>query len=306
MKIRPRSLLVLPCMIAMSMSSAMAKAHSPIPLVPDGGTKIAIILQGKERMYQVLPNERPATIKVEGPGAIKIITRAIVPAADTGTVYYSIDFREGKSVIKKYTTSATKSTAQLDKTGKGKAVCKGRTCTLKVPRGRHTYELVPGTARQSGSVAVRMSFQQAGEKMVAIEALTYEKTATISVNEKLLTYFIATPQKPISIKIVGPTSLSIVSRLNFEPSMRGNQNYMIVVSENGAAIKKARFQTVKSMTASYQEIKSVVAGKSKTCSVPVPAGVHTYTVSFGKTNAQSIGVRFLIAQTDTQNGSEEQ
>jgi hypothetical protein len=122
-----------------------------------------------------------------------------------------------------------------------------------------------------------------------------------SIKEKPISYFVATTEVAVRLRVIGPTKLRIVSRLNYDARMKGEQKYAILASENGRLILTKPFLTSKSLGVEYKDWKEVVPGKSRTSYLPVPAGEHIYAFKLGESIAKSVSLRFSIPDENLTN-----
>jgi hypothetical protein len=274
-----------------------ASKASSVPVFPDGGRKITVTISGKNLDYWQTGAGTPMTLRVTGPGTITIISRLAIPPHDTATKSYMVDVLENGKSVKQYSTQTAASKAVFK--GLNAVPGKSRKCTVTVPEGKHVYEI-----RSSGSapanIALRFSFSggQKQEKAVPLEPTSYDQLVTLVVKEKLITYYVSSKTKAVSLKVVGPTILQITSRLNFDKSMNGKQSYSIVVMDNDRIAAKKTLSTTKSMTAYFKELKEMVAGKPMDFVFDVPAGEHSYTIKLIETAAKSVSLKLSIPKTD--------
>jgi len=128
-------------------------------------------------------------------------------------------------------------------------------------------------------VRLLLSSPARGEaRMISITPVEAPRSVTLSEGERLIPYYTTFPGKPIKIRIVGPTSLELSTRLDFDATMRGIHTYRIAVSELGNRIREAAFQTTKTTTASYTDLKDRSASKLSRVVIPLGAGVHELNV----------------------------
>jgi hypothetical protein len=265
--------------------------------------KITVVVKGKEKTYFGLVKDKPLSLKLAGPGTLTIVTRVIVAARDTAAASYSIDVRERTTLVKQYRTRAAASDATA--AGMTGVPGKSRKFTIAVPPGNHAYELLLAQAPASEAMVRFLFSRTAGKREeVNLQASSYDRIVTAVVKEKMITYYVASKSKNVTLTVVGPTTLTVTTRLNFEPSMTGRQGYTVHVAEgNRQAARQALF-TTKSMASYYRELKDVVAGKPETFSVEVPEGKHTYVFSLLETAAKSVSLKLSIPQSDVDKSDE--
>ena len=146
---------------------------------------------------------------------------------------------------------------------------------------------------------MRFQFEpEQGKHLVAIEPLSYDRVATAVINENLTAYYVATAARPVQLRIVGPTRVSLANRLNYDVTMKGEQKYTLSVREGDALVKQWPLQTTKSTGLKYEDWKDVVPGKSIDLILQVPEGEHVYKVSLGESVAQSVSLKFSVPKSD--------
>ena len=84
---------------------------------------------------------------------------------------------------------------------------------------------------------------------------------TVTEGEKSIAYYSVMPGKPVKLRVVGPTTLDLLARLDFGDTMRGVQTYRLVLSEGGRKFRELEFRTTKATTARYSELKDRVPSK---------------------------------------------
>lgn len=276
-----------------------AGGRKSVRLVPDNPKPVSLTIEGKDKEYFLFGAAPPLTLQVEGPGKLTVLTRLKLTAGGPGTVAYSVRVKEGRNTLKLHSTTTEPSGAVF--AASGEKAGKGRKFTLKVPEGSFTYAFtLEGTDRDA---AARFTFEPAKDqtKRTAIEPLTYDRIVTATIKEKLLAYYVSTAARPATLRVVGPTTVRVTTRLNYDEKMKGAQKYAVTVAEQGNRVATRPLQTTKSVDVSYHEWKTVVPGKAQSFSFEVPAGEHVYSFGLDQTLAASVSLRFSIPKADVAN-----
>ena len=285
---------------ALGFAAAEVIAGKSIPVIPVQGKAVAVVINGAEKNYYLLPKKAPIKIEVDGPGKLSIVSRLSFPTPSVGSEKYSIRIMEGKVTVKVYSTQTEKSDAVLKTSNT--FLGKSRKCSLELPDGSHTYEFYLEN-NPSPEVALKFFFLPAKgkRKLVTLEALSYDRVVTAMVNEKLIIYYVCSGNHKAQLRVVGPTRMKVSARLNYDASMKGEQKYGISIWENGKQVLLKPFTTSKALGVSYQEWKDVVPGKVNSFYYDVPKGEHAYKFQLEESLAHSVSLKFSIHQKDLDN-----
>ena len=292
---------MLVAIVASGCYPAGVTAKYSVPLIPVNGKSVTVLSNGKEKKYFLLRKSLPLEIQVDGPTDVKVLTRIAMPASASGAQHYTITVSEQSNVVKKYSTASDKSGASY--AGSEDILGKVRKFTLNVPEGSHSYE-VSLEDTPFGSAALRFEastkkLKASNQATVRLEPLVYDRVATAVVMEKMITYYVCTKENPISVRIVGPTTLEFDTRLNFDSKLQGEQNYAISIWDETKKLASKSFTTTKALEAAYSDWREVVPGKINTYSVKVPDGVHVYKFKLEESLALSASFKFSIPEKDT-------
>lgn len=298
-----RSFLAIRILIVLTISiSFLSFAGKTIPLTPINGKEIQIVLNGAEKKYYSLSKGNPIKVKVNGPTKLEMITRLILPKDGIVNGKYSIKVVEKSTTVKHYSTSTEKSDAFVK--NPNMILGKSRKFTMDVPEGNHTYEYYL-ESDNAADVAIKFSIKSKKGKnstsRVELQPLIYEKVVTAIIKENLISYYVASKQKDVEVRVIGPTKLQITGRLNFDVATKGIQKYAVSVWENENKLFTKPLSTTKSLGVSYQEWKDVVPGKPDKIYLDVPSGEHLYKFKLEETSAHSISLKFLIPKKDLDN-----
>jgi hypothetical protein len=241
-----------------------------------GETPVTVLVDGKPRAYFRVTPARPLVVPFQGPARLRITSR--VDFARTGGVLtaYSLRLLDGTRELERQNTeSAPSSRVQASETGR---VGKRRRMTVDVPAGRRTLRLaVEGV----GSVLVRL--HRAGprvviEPTVSLTPVEAAGSVLVAEGEKTIPYYSVQAGKPVRIRLVGPTSLQLITRLDFDSSMRGTQVYRLAVTEGGWTLRTLEVKTTKASTASYTNAKDRVPSKIYRVALAFGEGAHDIRV----------------------------
>jgi len=242
-----------------------------------GHAPLSVLVQEKERIYFLITPESPLTLTVEGPGRLRLVSRAEVPRGVSRPISYKLRIDEGGKIRKEQVTES--SAADGVKLGDSEsAMCKSRNLAVDVTGGSHLL-----TVSVTGAMAVLVRPLFSGPKrdeakMISITPVEAARSVTVSEGERLIPYYTIFPGKPVKFRIVGPTSLELSTRLDFDATMRGTQGYRVAVTEGGERIREDKFKTTKATTAMYTDLHDRSASKLDRIVIPLSDGVHEISV----------------------------
>jgi len=272
-----------------------------ILITADGQRSVALSIAGKSVRYYRLPASGEIKMIVEGAGDLRVLSRLELAGGTQGPQGYTLEIAEGGKVLKLFATQTDGSGGTVKATAAPAG--KSRKVVVRLRRGHHelTFRL-KGTS--APGVFLRVLFHPAGTAvgLTPITPLSYGRVATAVVQESLISYFVATTDQEVKVRLVGPLTLRVDSRLNFDPKMTGEQKYGIAASENGRLLKSFDLLSTRSQDVVYKDWKEQVPGKRETFSLDVPAGEHVLSFVLQRGIARSVSLRFEIPSESLKNG----
>lgn len=287
-------------LILLAPALAAASSWQALERVP-GTTPVLVEVKGKPRAYVRLSSAGAVEIPVDGPARVRIVTRVVLGAGAPRTVNYTIRASlAGKPIGASRTESSAAPAASIP--GSTAVLCKSRTLIVEVPAGRHRIELaVEGAADVLARILVSAPGRSAGEAYVSLTPADAPRSVTLSEGERLIPYYSVLPRANVRIRVVGPTTLEISSRLDFDATMRGAQRYRLRVLVNGKTSKTPEFTTTKSATGRYVDLKDRVPSKVSRFTVSIPSGGHDVTVELLQPTHGSVEIHARIPQPSVGN-----
>jgi len=267
-----------------------------------GRSPLTVSVQENPRVYFRVTGDSPLSVTVDGPCRLRVVSRAELSRDQSRPISYRVRIEEGGKLLKEQATES--SAADGVKLGDSEAViCKSRSIALDLPGAKHRLMIsVAGTPQ----VLVRIfssSPARGGAEMISISPVEAARSVTLSEGEKLIPYYTVFPGKPVKLRIVGPTSLELSTRLDFDATMRGTQAYRIAIMKRGVRIRELDFKTTKATTASYTDLKDRSASKMDRTVIPVGDGVQEISVELLEPKNGSAEVHARVPQPTV--GSEE-
>ena len=243
-----------------------------------GLTPVQLNVQGESRVYFSATAGKPLKIAVAGPLDMKLVSRLRMDRSQpVGT--YTLHVLAGGKVIATQQTETGPSKAS-PMAGGNFVPAKSRTFEFHVPAGVREVSFRPDG---SATVFVRLFKTWNGptgtrDRMISLTPLTSGRTVTLVEGEKQILYYSVTHTERAEFRVIGPTPVQVLARLDFGPSMRGSQRYTLTASLDERELPPYVLQTTKATAASYRERPEVVPSKYDTFSLDVPAGVHVLSL----------------------------
>jgi hypothetical protein len=281
--------------------AAGASRTGDILITPEGQKSVALSIAGKSVRYYRLPAAAELNMTVEGSGDLRVLSRLELGGGARGLQGYTLELAEGGKVLKLFDakTEGSDATVKATNAPAGKSI----KVVVRLAPGRHelTFRL-KGTS--APGVFLRVLFHPAGTAvgLTPITPLSYERVVTAVVQESLISYFVAGTDQQVKVRLVGPLTLQVDSRLNFDPKMTGDQKYAVAASLDERPLKAFDLLTTRSQDVVYKDWKEEVPGKRQTFSLDVPAGEHVLSFLLKGGAARSVSLRFEIPTESLKNG----
>jgi poly-gamma-glutamate system protein len=257
---------------------------------------------GNRFTYRTLDEKTATVYEISGPRDLKIVSRYLFAAGDPESVPFTITCTvDGQEKVRK-TFRARRhegmTTCDLDEI----ASHLHRVLT-KVPGGKHEVGLT-ASAEGSGKVVVRL-FRKTLKKAtgtVPFQPAGYAEIATIQfASGSQSKYYRFVENTPLEFSLTGPTTLKIHTRLDFDETMNGTQDYGLEVLRDGEPYRTFQFHTDKLSTAVYLERPDILPGERKTISLEVPRGHHNFTMRCLRPTRCGVAARIRIPRKDLEN-----
>ncbi len=255
---------------------AAAATWKSIERLP-GQSPITVLVDEKPRLYFRITPQRSLGVPIEGPARLRITSRAEFATGASQIVSYRLRVHEGGQELEHQATETAPSSRVRGGDGED-PVGKSRRMTVDVPAGRHELSLAV-----EGVSALLVRLHQAApargaEQTVSLTPIEAARSVLVAEGEKTIPYYSVMPGNPVRLRLVGPTSLQVISRLDFDATMRGTATYRLAISERGRRLREVEFKTTKATTASYTNLKDRVPSKLDRFQLPFGDGTHEVTI----------------------------
>jgi hypothetical protein len=237
----------------------------------------------------VLIKNSPAKIEVTGPTWIKVNTR--IPWHDDmkGEEYYTLIVQEDslkETIFKKKTYRS-----ELIFGRGNKRYGESRYSLINVPEGTHAYTFFLWSC---SSDTILLDFSFASPNIwVDIIPSSYSSTLTLRGNEEKQTYYALSADSPVEIKALSPANIKVLTRLNYDRSMKGRYGYTIIVKEKGKVVKKVSFIAEESEVYEYESHDDIIPSKENRFFLWFARGSHTLTFHIEGAPGMNAAICFL-------------
>ena len=269
-----------PMLLVLGLAGAAAAAGwESIERLP-GRSPETVIVNKKSRVYFRVTPQTPLTVSVTGPARLRVVSRAVLEGRPGEVAAYQIVAMEGGRAL--LATSQEAGAAHGVRAHGVAAVGRGRTMTILVPDGTHAIQLVV-----TGVPAVLVRLQRAEpegapQAWVSLTPIKAARSVSVIEGEKSIAYYSLLPGQPVVLRVVGPSTLNCLTRLDYDETMTGTQAYRLRVVERGRTLRTVDFRTTKSSGATYAELKDRVPSRYDRFELTVGNGLHEIEVHLVK------------------------
>ncbi len=282
--------------IAIAVLMAVTPAHAgkwdAIESIP-GQAPTSVLVDGKERIYFRVAPGKPLVVPIDGPVRLRIVSRAEIDHPGAVASYVLTVSENGREIEHNATESSASDRVTLSESRA--AIGKSRRMTVDVSAGAHRLTL----ATTGAAIYLRLQRgapPRGDEPTVSLTPIDALRSVLVVEGEKSIPYYSVWPGKPVRFRVVGPTTLDIISRLDFDATMRGTHSYRLRLAEGSQLLKQVEFKTSKASTASYSNLKDRIPSKFDRFRVVIPNGTHDITVDLAAPAGGSAEIHARIPQ----------
>jgi hypothetical protein len=264
--------------------------------------RLSTVSAEKTRYYYSLSDKDPSTISLEGPGKLRVITRARFVSSEEENLNYEIIYSldgAAPKVIEMNSKSPAKEAHYLNtKLGKPGQL---KDFEIDLGRSHHTINF----KRSSGSppVAARYFFTPSRAKKtewIAYSPLQPSEPVNLISRESLLAYYRFTEEQPLFVTVNGPTQLRVLTRIENHFQMKGRIHYRVQVKENAKVSNTYQLSSRRSDVTVYEVAQDLIPGKACEFVINVPNGRHSYQIVPLDQDKKSVLARCLLPKKDVQ------
>lgn len=294
MKLSKRTLLTAAISV-LAATTGFAATWTGVDRLP-GREPVRVKVDGEKRAYFRATPRVPLDLTLEGPLRLRVISRVELPQRTQGAVSYGLRVSTGNRLLERQRTEALPSTeARLGKTAG--TLAQSRQMIVDVPGGSHHL-----TVSVEGRRPVLLRLLTGApvldeERSVGLLPVEPSGRVLLRDEDKTVPYYTVRAGSPVRFEVAGPTTLELISRLDFDTTMRGAQSYRLAISTDGQRPSKVDFNTTKALTATYVELPDRVPSKLRRLELPIGPGPHAIAVDLVRPTGGSVQVRARLPQS---------
>jgi hypothetical protein len=266
----------------------------------EAGETVCIKVEGLSLDYYVLSEDNPIILELRGPRRVKIISRYLFSRDDPDERSYSLRvLLDGDEILRKTHRSHILESPEICR-GTKSDIGALRRAYLNIPTGKHELQIF-GDAPGDGRVAARV-FRETRRK--STRDISFAPEAFDGVYQlqfasgKTSTYYHFSADTPLAFTVTGPTNLKVYTRLDFDKTMNGDQNYSLELLRDGEVQNVYHYHTDKLGSAAYIGREAILPGDRKLMRVPVPKGAHRYELRCLRPETCGIACQIRIPEAD--------
>jgi len=256
---------------------------------------VKVVVEGESRIYFRVTPQHPLAVEITGPTRLRIVSRVELASAPKGKTAYGVQVTDGKRLIGSQQTETEPSDdASLPRSDT--RLGQSRQLIVNVKSGARALKIA---ARGERPVLVRLltsSPDKSGGETVSLTPVAAARSVSLRDAEKLIPYYSVLPGRPVRFRVIGPTTLELLSRLDFDETMRGTQSYRFRVTDGTARPKEYEFKTTKALTATWEGLPDRIPSKFRRLGLPVTQGTHEISVELLKPKGGSLEIHARIPE----------
>lgn len=237
-------------------------------------------LKGNLYTYYALSRDSATHISVTGPGKLKITTHARFTTDSPDSLSYAVVYYIDNTDIKLL------SVKNVFRAGKDVYIqsiddrpSTSKTHTLKVDTGAHIFSFY----MLNKTPQIDLHYKFVPDSVVEWKdkpSLTDTSEISIKIDKSSTkSYYRFSAEQPQKFKVKGPTSLRVLTRLEYSYTMQGLISYMVSVKRNDTIIGTFKLEANPSQEAQYESDKKLIPGTLEEFFLEVPAGENYYEFS---------------------------
>ena len=262
--------------------------------------EIQIFVSGKDRPYELLPEQQPRVVTVRGPGELRLISRAQFGPADDDGLDYALRIRvDGGAWQEVLYERVKRSRTAMFRDGTLGLPGQLMEYRIQLRRGFHNIEVQPVAGGPKIFFRYLFKPKKARKRSwVALEPLGDPVLVELVIRETFVTYYRNAPGRPFELDVIGPTELRVFTRVENTPEMRGRIHYRLQVREDERVINTFQLSSRRSQVALYSDNDELVPGRASEIVIPVPEGRHRLQILPLDPNKSSLLARFMLPAED--------
>ncbi|MBU0508523.1 hypothetical protein KKH27_06800 [bacterium] len=295
-----RNFFVLLTLIAVCVVDAGAKSGSLTYFKPAAfDREAAVLVSGKMRNYYVLEADTKIELQVKGPSRLMILSRAVADEPSESVKYKFLALRKKSRKALSISHESHTSDKVVFSGDREGHISFARKKYIDVPKGDHTYTIyLPKGAK--GTLLMRFARETtaftSGTQVVAMTPAEFTTQVDLVAREESTTYYRIGTGYGSTVELIGPATLKVLSRIEYDANMSGKQKWRVRVLEDGRVKGTYSLASRKSGVTTYREPSSLVASQAETFFVEIPEGKHRYEFVLPE-NHRTVLLKFLLPKS---------
>ena len=266
-------------------------------------SSVKVLVMGKRLTYHPLVKGEDIYVTVEGPTRLRVLTRIEFGQETGGEKSYYLRYERDDGKKGKFRRVATASHTAVLANDQSIHLGSSRSIYLKVPDGKHTYRFYVGS---KSSYRLYLRFYERTIELdtksdnVAFTPVNFTQSVPLIVKEEEVSYYRVGEADSLTLSVIGPTTIKVLARLEFDPTMFSDQKFRVRVLEDSNEKRVFPLRSKPSEIAEYGVMSEKVPGKGAVFFIEVPRGKHDYRFEI-LDNGRSALLRFFIPREDLSN-----
>ena len=264
---------------------------------------VKVLVIGKKLTYYPLEKGDEIFVTIEGPTRMRVLTRIEFGSDLGGEKRYYLRYERDDGKMSKFRRATTAAASAVLADHPSTHLGTSRSIYIKVPEGKHTYRFYVGSKsnyRLYLRFYERIATVNPDADNVAFAPSMYTTSVPLIIKEEEVTYYRSGQQDSVRLSIIGPTTIKVLARLEFDPTMIANQKFRINVLEDGIEKHIYPLRSEPSEVAEYLNVSETIVGKGAKFFIEVPRGKHEYCFKIID-NGRNVLLRFYIPSEDLKN-----
>jgi len=151
---------------------------------------------------------------------------------------------------------------------------------FNISKGNHRIILKP-FENNKYPVLVRFlkkDFEKPSSNRKELIPMVFQTNRKVMIDEKAISYYELTNNRPLQIELKGPKRLRILSRLIFDEYMGASDKYHLRIKNGKKVIGTYLISSERSSSSYILDMEDKVPGKWRTCELDIPSGNQLITV----------------------------
>jgi hypothetical protein len=239
--------------------------------------KVIYSINGKPITYYALSRDSVTNIKVTGPGKLTITTRARFKSNSQDSLSYTIVYQIDNMKIKIFTVKKVfREDDKVDIQSSDDVPSTSKSFSIDIDPDVHNFDFI--MLKSDPQVDLHYKFvPDSVPEWRDLQTMTDTTKIYLKVgDESIQNYYRISYNTTQKYSVKGPTSLRILTRLEYDYTMQGQVSYRIQVKRNDTILNTYKLFATPSTESQYLFDKKHIPGTLEKFYLDVPAGENNY------------------------------